>query len=124
MRQPTTDGTLPPVLSEAQWAALPADEPGEVVDGRLVAEEEPDLTHETVVSWLICVLHSCLVSRGGFVFGSEAKFIVAPRRGRKPDVTAYFPGGPALPRRGAVRVPPDIAVQVVSQEAKDVGCPD
>jgi hypothetical protein len=120
MSQLTPDGTVPPTLSEAQWAALPEDEPGELVDGRLVEEEMPDLTHEAVVSWLIGGLRTWLVPQGGFVFGSEAKFIVGPRRGRKPDVTAYFPGGPSLPRRGAVRMPPDIAVEVVSLEARDV----
>ena len=120
MSQPTTEDTAPPALSEAQWAALSEDEPGELVDGRLVEEEMPDLTHETVVSWLVRILGMWLVPRGGFVFGSEAKFIVAARRGRKPDVTAYFPGRPTLPRRGAVRLPPDIAVEVVSLEARDV----
>jgi len=101
------------------WAAMDEDEPGEFVDGRIEEEEVPDLAHETVVVWLIRVVAAWLVPRGGFVFGSEAKFIVAPTRGRKPDVTAYMPGCPPLPRFGPVRVPPDIIVEIVSEAPRD-----
>lgn len=79
----------------------------------------PDLVHELVVAWLVRHLGAWIVPRGGFVFGSEARFIVGPRRGRKPDVTAYLPGVRTLPRRGPVRVPPDIAVEVVSPTPRD-----
>jgi Uma2 family endonuclease len=102
-----------------EWAAMPEDEPGELVDGRLEDEEVPDLVHETVVSWLIGVLRAWFVVRGGFVFGSEAKYGLTPRRGRKPDVTVHFPGGPKLPRRGPVRVPPSLAIEVVSPRPRD-----
>jgi Uma2 family endonuclease len=102
-----------------EWAAMPEDDEGELVDGVLVEEEMPDLTHETVVAWLVQTLRSWLIPRRGFVFGSEAKFAVAARRGRKPDLTVYLPGCPPLPRRGLVRVPPDIAVEVVSPTARD-----
>jgi Uma2 family endonuclease len=54
------------------------------------------------------------------VFGSEAKFAVSARRGRKPDLTMYLPGHPALPRRGAVRVPPDVAIEIVTPTPCDV----
>jgi Uma2 family endonuclease len=65
-------------------------------------------------------LRSWVSPRGGLVFGSEAKFAVAAQRGRKPDLTMYLPGHPALPRRGAVRVPPDVAIEVVSATPRDV----
>jgi hypothetical protein len=71
-------------MSISQWVQLPEDEPGELVDGQLVEEEVPDLIHETVVSWLIGLLRGWIIARGGFVFGSEGKFVVAPERGRKP----------------------------------------
>ena len=106
-------------MTVAEWAALPEDEAGELVEGCLVEEEMPDLAHEIVVSWLVWTLHSWIAARGGFVFGSEAKFAVRPRSGRKPDLTVYLPGGPPLPRRGVVRVPPDVAVEVVSPTARD-----
>lgn len=70
-----------------EWAAMPEDEPGELVDGRLEEEEGPDLIHELVVSRLIRVL-GVWVGQAGFVFGSEAKFAVRANRGRKPDVTS------------------------------------
>lgn len=102
-----------------EWAALPEDEPGELVDGRLEEEEVPDLVHELVVSWLVHVLRSWL-GRGGFVFGSEAKYAVRPDRGRKPDVAVYLGSdGSRLPRHGVVRVPPDIVVEVVSPSPRD-----
>lgn len=101
------------------WASLPEDEPGELVDGRLVEEETPDLAHECVVAWLVCALKLWMRGRGGFVFGSEGKFAVAPRRGRKPDVTVYLPGNKKPEARGVVRTPPDIAIEVVSPTPRD-----
>jgi Uma2 family endonuclease len=116
----STAAALPKKLTLEEWAALDEDEPGELVDGWLTEEEVPDLTHESVVAWLVGVLRGWLIARGGFVFGSEAKVAVKPSRGRKPDVTAYFPGRTGLKRRGIVRVPPDIAVEVVSETPRDV----
>jgi Uma2 family endonuclease len=106
-------------MSIGEWANMSEDAPGELIDGRLEEEEVPDLIHETVVSWLIGLLRAWIVTRGGFVFGSAAKFVVGPERGRKPDVTVFFPGAGALPRRGAVRIPPDVAVEVVSPTPRD-----
>jgi Uma2 family endonuclease len=106
-------------LSVAEWAALPEDEPGELVDGRLVEEEMPDLGHEVVVSWLVRLLGSWLRPRGGIVVGSELKLGLASGRGRKADVAAYLPGHPPLPRHGAVRIPPDLLVEVVSPTSED-----
>lgn len=110
----------PQAMSVEDWAELPEDEPGELVDGYLVEEEMPGLLHEIVISWLNHVLRSWAAPRGGLVFGSEAKFAVAARRGRKPDLTMYLPGHPTLPRRGAVRVPPDVAIEIVTPTPRDV----
>jgi Uma2 family endonuclease len=107
-------------MSVDEWAALPEDEPGELVDGYLAEEEMPGLLHEMVVGWLYFALRWWGTQRGGLVFGSEAKFAVSARTGRKPDVTMYLPGHPALPPRGAVRVPPDVAVEVVTPTPRDV----
>jgi Uma2 family endonuclease len=102
-----------------EWAAMPEDEPGELVDGRLEEEEVPDLVHELVVAWLVRVLGTWLGSNG-FVFGSEAKYAVRPDRGRKSDVAVYLGSdGSRLPRRGIVSIPPDIVIEVVSPSPRD-----
>jgi Uma2 family endonuclease len=85
----------------------------------LVEEEVPDYVHELIVGWLIRILGTWAEPRGGLVAASGAKFAVAPRRGRKPDVTVFFGGGRVPPKRGPIDVPPDIAVEVVSPTARD-----
>lgn len=102
-----------------EWAFLPDDEDGELVDGQLVEEEVTDFVHEAVVAWLAHLFHGWVLPRGGFVGASEAKFAVASRRGRKPDLSVYLPGGRVPPRRGLIRVPPDIVVEVLSPTARD-----
>ncbi|HET8797227.1 MAG TPA: Uma2 family endonuclease, partial [Thermoanaerobaculia bacterium] len=107
------------LLTFDEWAAMDEDEPGELVDGRLEEEEVPDLIHELVVMWLGQVLRNWL-GRNGFVFGSDGKYAVRPDRGRKPDVAVYLqPETRRPPARGVVRVPPDIAVEVVSSSPRD-----
>lgn len=106
-------------LTFNDWLALPEDQAGELVNGRLVEEEVPDYVHEVVVAFLIHLFRSWTAPRGGMVAGSGAKFAVGSDRGRKPDVTVYFPGSQLPPRRGLVRTPPDIAVEVVSSTPRD-----
>ena len=105
-------------MSIADWANMPEDEPGELVDGRLEDEESPDYVHEVIVIWLGATLRAWLAGRG-FVGGSEAKFAVSTRRGRKPDLSVFLPGGRIPPRRGVIRVAPDIMVEVVSLRPRD-----
>jgi Uma2 family endonuclease len=102
-----------------EWAALDEDVSGELVDGVLEEEEMPSFLHEIVVAWLIRVLWSWARKRKGHVAGSETKIAVAPRRGRKPDVSVFLP--PAIPALGdaLVRVPPYIVVEVVSPRPRD-----
>jgi Uma2 family endonuclease len=110
----------PPRMSIEAWAAMPEDDPGELVGGWLVEEEVADYAHETVVSFVNAILRGHVVPRGGFVAGSEAKLAVGPDQGRKPDLSVYLPGGTIPPRHGAVRVPPDIVVEVISAAPVDV----
>ncbi len=105
-------------MSLAEWASLPEDAPGELVDERLVEEEVPDAVHETIVRWLLVALSTWIVPRGGMSFGSELKYAVQSTRGRKPDLSAYFPGR-VPPRRGLVRVPPDLMIEIVSPSPRD-----
>jgi len=106
-------------LSLEEWFALPEDEPGELVDGHLEEEEVPDYLHELLVAHLVRLLGNWIFSHGGLVAGSDAKFAVASRRGRKPDLTVYLPGSRRPPARGLIRVPPDIAIEVVSPTPRD-----
>jgi Uma2 family endonuclease len=113
--EPTDERTV----SVAEWGAMPEDEPGEFVDGRLVEEEVPDCVHELVVGWLIEVLRRWLVPRGGLVFGSEVKYAVKPRRGRKADVSMFLSPARRPKARGVVAIPPDVMIEVVSPSPRD-----
>jgi len=106
-------------MSLEQWAAMPEDEPGELVDGQLAAEEATDPPHEAVVSRLFYFLSGWSEPRKGVVLGSEAKFAVGQSGGRKPDLSAFFTPTQKLPRRGPIRVPPDLMVEVVSPTPRD-----
>ena len=101
-----------------EWADMDEDDPGELVDGRLVEEEVPNLLHESLVAYLVRKLGDWVCPRGGFAFGSEGKYAVSPRGGRKPDVAVFFPGR-AVPPIGVVRVPPDVCVEIVSRRPRD-----
>jgi Uma2 family endonuclease len=105
-------------LSAEEWAALDEDEEGELVDGLLEPEEMPDPVHELTVSFLIGVLRAWLAS-SGFVLGSEVKLLLAPRTGRKPDLSVFLPGSRPPPRRGVIRHPPSIVVEVISPSPRD-----
>ena len=109
----------PPEISLEEWFALPENEPGELVEGRLEEEEVPDYLHELLVMLLGRLLGNWTFPQGGLVAGSDAKFAVGAARGRKPDLTVYLPGGRRPPARGLIRVPPDIAVEVVSPTPSD-----
>jgi Uma2 family endonuclease len=105
-------------MTDAEWATLGEDEPGELVDGVLVEEEVPDIVHEVVVHWLSAFLAFWLLPRGG-VIGGAARFLVGGGRGRKTDLFVFLPGSPKPRRRGVSRRPPDIAIEVVSPTPRD-----
>jgi Uma2 family endonuclease len=117
MSQPAERTGEPEMTLEA-WADMDEDEPGELVDGRLVEEEDVGALHDAVAAWLVWVVMSWLNGRGGTVLVSDTRFGVAPRRGRKPDVSVYFPGRKP-PAEGLVTTPPDIMIEVVSRRPKD-----
>ena len=106
-------------MSLAEWAALPEDEPGELVDGQLVEEEMPTYIHERIVAWLILAVGTWGAQRGALVAGSGAKFAVAADRGRMPDVTIYLRGDRRPQPTGLIDAPPTIAIEIVSATPRD-----
>ena len=107
-------------LTLKEWADLPDEIKGELVEGQLEEEEMPNNAHERVVAWLIWQLMTWLGSRGGEVTGSERKYAVSARRGRKPDVTVFLPGRPKM--KGTERltsIPPDIAIEIITPTPRD-----
>ena len=70
---PITEAGVARPMSLEEWAALPEDEPGELVDGRLVAEEDVGYGHEIVVVWLTTLLRLWIAPRGGLVGGPHPR---------------------------------------------------
>lgn len=80
----------------------------------------PTVLHEAVVSWLLGLFRAFVVARGGRAYGSELRYAVSPRRGRKPDASVFLPGTPR-PRATdrLVKHVPDIVVEVISSTPAD-----
>ncbi len=114
------ESALRPMSLEA-WADLDEDEEGELVDGVLVEEEVPTFVHERIVAFLVALLGAWARPRPILLGGSDGKFAVTAKRGRKPDLFAYLPGS-KRPRMNASisHIPPDIVVEVVSARPRDV----
>ncbi len=106
-------------MSLEEWASLPEDEPGELIDGELAEEEVADWDHEDVVAWVMLLLGTWVMAHGGRIYGSDGKYAVRPGRGRKADVSAFFAGTPLPPPRGPSTTPPDIIVEVISSDPRD-----
>ena len=106
-------------LSLSEWLDLPEEQPGELVDGRLEEEEVPDFVHEALVALLAHLFGGWAFPRGGMVGGSEVKLVLGEKRGRKPDLVVYLPGSQMPPRRGPVKVAPDIVIEIVSPKPRD-----
>ena len=107
-----------PTMTLAEWADMDEDAPGELVDGMLVEDEDVGYLHDAVGAWLTHLLFGWVVPRGGLVAVSDARFGVAPQRGRKPDISVYFKGR-RPPAHGLITMPPDLMVEVVSPRPKD-----
>lgn len=105
-------------MTVEEWGALDEEVLGELVDGRLVEEEEPSLLHAAVAGSVLVAVGNWAHARGGFGVASGVKFAIDRRTGRKTDGSVYFAGRKPEPY-GLVRVPPDIAIEVISYETRD-----
>ncbi|MGA9520188.1 MAG: Uma2 family endonuclease [Myxococcaceae bacterium] len=106
-------------MSLEDWIALEEDAPGEFIDGWLVEEEMASSLHEVIVVWLSMRLGGWVFPRGGLATSSNARLVLAPALGRKPDLMVFFQEHRPDLGDAAVRIPPDIAVEVVSSSARD-----
>lgn len=106
-------------MSLEQWAALPEDHEGELVDGALEEEEMAGSAHEHAVTWLTIELGVWGRPRGAVLLGSNGKYAVSSTRGRMPDLGVYLRDAPLPPREGVIRVAPSIAIEVVSSTPRD-----
>ena len=105
-------------MTVEEWADLPDDVRGELVNGQLVEEEMADFVHEAVLVYLLCCLREWAVRRDGRVYGSEGKFALGPRHGRKPDLSVFLNGRRPV-AEGAAFAPPDFMVEVISPRPRD-----
>jgi Uma2 family endonuclease len=103
-----------------EWAGLPDDVSGELVNGVLEEEEMASEAHELVVMWLGARLLAWLESRGGRVTGSESKYAVRSGKGRKPDLSVFLPGR-ERPKghEKLISLAPDIAIEVITPTPRD-----
>ena len=105
-------------MSDEEWESLGEDVEGELVDGVLVEEEMPSSVHEILAPIVSRLLLTWTDVHGGIV-GNSPKFLLRSGRGRIPDLFLFFAG--RKPRaRGAVRIPPDVMIEIVSTELRDV----
>jgi len=106
-------------FSLESWAALPEDDQGELVNGVLIEEEMASSMHECAVTWLTIEIGIWGRARGIVLLGSGGKYAVSPTQGRMPDLAVYLPDAPKPPRTGLIRIPPSVAVEVVSPTPRD-----
>lgn len=107
-------------MTPEAWGLLPEDAEGELVNGQLIEEKTPTIAHEALGAFLLTLFSNWLGPSRGLVGGSNAKFKVSARGGRKPDIYVYLPGT-ALPRADAsvIDAPPDIMIEIVSAARSD-----
>lgn len=103
-----------------QWADLPKDVEGELVDGYLVEEEQVTFRHSIVAMWLAEVLGPWGARSGAAVGLENVKLKITPRRGRKPDLFMYLRDQPR-PSLDAplISAMPSVVVEIISKECSD-----
>lgn len=102
-----------------EWGDLPDDVPGELLDGRLEDEELTTPSHDALAGYLFAFFYAWADPRGGLVFVPDRKYAVTTRRGRKPDVSVFFPGRQFKWSERVTTTPPDIAIEVITATLRD-----
>jgi Uma2 family endonuclease len=115
----STTGPHEPMSLEV-WERRDNHEPGELVGGCLVEEEDPDIRHCLISTWFICTLMQWGEARHAFVFPPGHKLALSHMLGRKVDVAMYHPGV-RFPRNGwSSRKPPMLVVEILTQTPRDI----
>jgi Uma2 family endonuclease len=102
-----------------EWANMDEDDDGELVDGHLVEEEVPSLRHESTVMWLAFAVGPWVKAHGGRVFGSELKFRIDDRRGRKPDLSIDLTHARPIDDAPLQTWIPNIIMEIVTPTPRD-----
>lgn len=92
--------TNKPEMTLAAWAEMGEDEPGELVDGRLVEDEDVGALHDAVAAWFVWVLKSWLTARRGIVLVSDTRFGCRPGADASPTCRSISPAA-SRRRRGS-----------------------
>lgn len=84
-------------MTVEEWGALDEEVLGELVDGRLVDEEEGSLVDAVHTAPSIVAVSDCPGGVPRIVLASGVKFVIGPRTGRRADGSIYFAGGQPEP---------------------------
>jgi Uma2 family endonuclease len=117
-RRETPKILRPEPMTLEEWGNV--DEPGELVDGMLIEEEETTPEHDAIVKWLLNTLRAWAEPRGASVFGPGHKLAVSATTGRKPDICVYEAG--SSPEGGSrfSQTPPSVLIEVLSPRSIDL----
>jgi Uma2 family endonuclease len=119
-RRPAARPLHAPLLSAADFVALPGEDKADLIHGRIVSDMQPTYLHEVLVSLLHFVLKGFADARGlGEVLGSKSPILIDERNVFEPDVVFV-----SAVRRSGIRADglitggADVAVEVVSPSSK------
>jgi len=114
------NSVLIPTITLEEFEALPEDqsERMEVVRGELVERMSPGFDHMDIAGEIIVLLRSWAKKGRHGIVGPEGSFVlrVDPLTVRTPDVSfsSEHKRPPSEAKRGFMRVPPDLAVEIIS----------
>ena len=90
----------------------------ELVDGVVVEGEMPNRRHQTVLAWLHALLDPWARHKGGGAW-TNAEIRLGEHQVRQADLIAWW-SGQDVPLDGMMRAVPDLVVEVISPQPRDV----